>query len=152
LPLCQQLRAGRQTDGQRFASVRPRQIESHPFALAVCEAVAFVFVLEKLSVGAGVYGQGQWRIYFFRSVLLHGAARNDRAGPNVQRYGREIDVAGDLAASLQALAGPPVVPGSTGQVELPRRRALLDYGCDQDVAAPEVLVAARDRGRVVRIV
>ena len=57
-----------------------------------------------------------------------------------------------VAPPATPLVRPPVVPVAGRQIDGARRRALRVDGRDQQIAAPEELIAIRARGRVVRVV
>ena len=103
-------------------------------------------------VGAGMHQERQRRVDLLRRVLLDRPHGDDRARAHVERSRLEVHAPVDLAAALDALAGPEVVPRALRQVEVAEARVRLDDRSDQHVPTPEVLVATRGGERVVRVV
>ena len=110
----------------------------------VDEAGAVVLINGSRAIGAWVDRQRQRRIRGFAGVLFHRARGDDRTGADIERNGLEVDRPCDPGAAGNRATGPEIVPSAFRQIECSACCAFLDYGRDQDIAAPEILVAAPD--------
>src|SRR5579864_5168994 len=127
-------------------------MDSHPLTFAVVEGAAVVFVDEECCIGAGVDGDRESIVDVLTRVLFDRAKGQQRSGTHVQRYRRKINWAADLTPSLDEIASPEVVPITTRKINAARGRCHLNYGCNQNVPAPQILVWASDGSWIIRIV
>ena len=117
--------------------------------MLVLERPAIVFVQLERAIRPGVHHDRQRVLHGFVYVLPRGAQRQNRARANVQRQRFEVDSAVNFPSALEAFLRPEIEPQSPGQIQAPPRRAFVGDGRDQNVAAPEKLIAARNRQRIV---
>src|SRR5262245_28723703 len=86
-------------------------------AVAVPESRAVVVVKRKATVHARVDPQRRRLRHRLRRVLPHRIERDDGAGADVNRHGREVHEPVEPLPALDNLSPPPFVSGSRGQIE-----------------------------------
>src|SRR5438132_4898811 len=142
-------RAAGQRKLQHAPGIVPRHLYAHPFAFAVVEGTAVVFVQQEGSVGAGIDRDGKRLVDFVFDILFRGTQRQDRPGTHVKRCSLQVDLTADFRSALHTFASPKIEPSTVRKIDFARGSTLLDNGCDQDVASPQVFVLACDRLGIV---
>ena len=130
----------------------PRQGDLQPLAPPVRERAAVVFVVRTGAIGTGIDDNREWRVQRLIRVLAGGPDGHESARAHVEGHRGEIHRAIDLAATFDPLAAPVVVPRTTRQIQPATRGAPLHHRRDQQVSAPQVLVATRQGHGIVVVV
>src|SRR5215472_3133017 len=120
----------------------PFELDPHPVALAVIERDSVIFKEKKLAVGSGVNGNGKWAVDFLINVLFDWAERKNGACADEERKSFQVHGAIDFAAAVVGFVRPKIEPALARKIQTARRRAFLDDGRHENVAPPQIFVAA----------
>src|SRR5262245_33759199 len=88
----------------------PEQLDQAIAAAAVVECLTVILIELEAAIRARVDAKLNRVMTVFAGVLLDGSERENRAGADIQRQRRQIHLTGDLAATLQPLSRPEVIP------------------------------------------